>query len=151
MKVSEILDTKGNTLFTASPDEYLRDAIARMVQEDIGSLVILEKGQLVGMLTFREILAAIHRNDGKVADQLVADAYAKDVLVLDPEMDVYEMRQRMLETHTRYVPVMDGGMLMGVLSLFDVAKSMINAQKLENQLLKAYIRDWPDEQPETKA
>ena len=138
-------------MFTASAVEYLRDAIARMVQEDIGSLVILEKGQLVGMLTFREILAAIHRNDGKVADQLVADAYAKDVLVLDPEMDVYEMRQRMLETHTRYVPVMDGGMLMGVLSLFDVAKSMINAQKLENQLLKAYIRDWPDEQPETKA
>ena len=55
------------------------------------------------------------------------------------------MRQKMLDSHTRYVPVMEGDVLMGVLSLFDVAKSMIQAQKLENQLLKAYIRDWPED------
>lgn len=57
-------------------------------------------------------------------------------------MNVFEMRQQMLDTHTRYVPVMDGDLLMGVLSLFDVAKSMIQAQKLENEMLKAYIRDF---------
>jgi CBS domain-containing protein len=66
--------------------------------------------------------------------------------VLSPEMNVFEMRQQMLDTHTRYVPVMDGDLLMGVLSLFDVAKSMIQAQKLENEMLKAYIRDWPVEE-----
>ena len=142
MKVAEILNIKGNILYTTAPDKYLRDAIAKMVEEDIGSLVVLEKGKLVGMLTFREIL---HRNGGKVADQTVADAYAREPLVLTPELDVYEMRQKMLDSHTRYVPVMEGDVLMGVLSLFDVAKSMIQAQKLENQLLKAYIRDWPED------
>lgn len=145
MKVAEILNIKGNTLYTTAPNQYLRDAIAKMVHEDIGSLVVLENGKLVGMLTFREILAAIHRNDGKVADQKVEDAYARNALVLTPELDVYEMRQKMLDSHTRYVPVMEGDVLMGVLSLFDVAKSMIQAQKLENQLLKAYIRDWPED------
>ena len=145
MKVAEILNIKGNTLYTAAPDQFLRDAIAKMVEEDIGSLVVLEKGKLVGMLTFREILGAIHRNGGKVADQTVDDANARQPLVLTPDMDVYEMRQQMLDSHTRYVPVMDGEVLMGVLSLFDVAKSMIQAQKLENQLLKAYIRDWPED------
>ena len=145
MKVAEILNIKGNILYTTAPDKYLRDAIAKMVEEDIGSLVVLEKGKLVGMLTFREILHAIHRNGGKVADQTVADAYAREPLVLTPELDVYEMCQKMLDSHTRYVPVMEGDVLMGVLSLFDVAKSMIQAQKLENQLLKAYIRDWPED------
>ena len=145
MKVAKILNIKGNILYTTSPQAYLRDAIAKMVEEDIGSLVVLEKGKLVGMLTFREILTAIHRNGGKVADQTVADAYAREPLVLTPELDVYEMRQKMLDSHTRYVPVMEGDVLMGVLSLFDVAKSMIQAQKLENQLLKAYIRDWPED------
>lgn len=145
MKVAEILNIKGNTLYTTAPNQYLRDAIAKMVHEDIGSLVVLENGKLVGMLTFREILSAIHRNDGKVADQKVEDAYARNALVLTPELDVYEMRQKMLDSHTRYVPVMEGDVLMGVLSLFDVAKSMIQAQKLENQLLKAYIRDWPED------
>ena len=145
MKVAEILNIKGNTLYTTVPGEYLRDAIEKMVHEDIGSLVVLENGKLLGMLTFREILAAIHRNDGKVADQKVEDAYARNALVLTPELDVYEMRQKMLDSHTRYVPVMENDVLMDVLSLFDVAKSMIQAQKLENQLLKAYIRDWPED------
>ena len=147
MKVSEILNIKGNTLYTASPDDFLYEAITKMVELDIGSLVVLEKGKLVGMLTFREILGAIHRNGGKVADQKVDVAYARKPLVLSPEMNVFEMRQQMLDTHTRYVPVMDGELLMGVLSLFDVAKSMIQAQKLENEMLKAYIRDWPEEDP----
>ena len=145
MKVAEILNIKGNTLYTAAPEDYLYEAIAKMVEEDIGSLVVLQKGKLVGMLTFREILGAIHRNGGKVADQTVEAAYARDPLVLSPDMNVFEMRQKMLDSHTRYVPVMDGEMLMGVLSLFDVAKSMIQAQKLENEMLKAYIRDWPEE------
>ena len=145
MKVADILRVKGNTLYTVQPDEPLAKATEIMAEKDIGSLVVLEKGKLVGMLTFREILHAIHRNGGKVADQTVADAYAREPLVLTPELDVYEMRQKMLDSHTRYVPVMEGDVLMGVLSLFDVAKSMIQAQKLENQLLKAYIRDWPED------
>ena len=116
MRVAEILNIKGNILYTASPEQYLRDAIAKMVEEDIGSLVILEKGKLVGMLTFREILNAIHRNGGKVADQTVNDAYTRNPLVLTPDLDVYEMRQKMLDSHTRYVPVMEGDVLMGVLS-----------------------------------
>lgn len=146
MKVAEILSTKGNILYTATPADFLYEAIAKMVELDIGSLVILEHGKLLGMLTFREILSAIHRNGGKVADQKIEVAYTRNPLILKPDVDVYEMRQRMLETHTRYVPVMEGDTLMGVLSLFDVAKSMIQAQKLENDLLKAYIRDWPEEQ-----
>jgi CBS domain-containing protein len=52
----------------------------------------------------------------------------------------------MLERHARYVPVMHDGMLMGVISFYDVAKAVVDAQNFENKMLKAYIRDWPEEQ-----
>ena len=60
---------------------------------------------------------------------------------VDTEMD--EVRRMMLERHARYMPVMDGSMLMGVVSFYDVAKAVVEEQSFENQLLKAYIRDWP--------
>jgi predicted transcriptional regulator len=51
----------------------------------------------------------------------------------------------MLERHARYMPVMDKAQLMGVISFYDVAKTVVDAQNFENQMLKAYIRDWPEE------
>src|SRR4051794_6592036 len=70
MKVSDILRVKGNTLYTASPDEPLSRAIEVMAQKDIGSLVVIEHGDLVGMLTFREVIVCIVDNGGVVGDRL---------------------------------------------------------------------------------
>jgi CBS domain-containing protein len=57
-----------------------------------------------------------------------------------------EVRRLMLERHARYLPVMDGKTLMGVISFYDVARAVLDEQSFENRMLKAYIRDWPDEQ-----
>jgi CBS domain-containing protein len=62
---------------------------------------------------------------------------------LETEMD--EVRRMMLDRHARYMPVMDKRMLMGVISFYDVAKAVVDSQNFENQMLKAYIRDWPAE------
>jgi CBS domain-containing protein len=69
----------------------------------------------------------------------------RDVLTMSPDTDVNDIRRLMLERHARYVPVMDGKVLLGVMSFYDVAKSILEAQNFENTLLKAYIRDWPAE------
>jgi CBS domain-containing protein len=69
----------------------------------------------------------------------------RDVLTMSPDTDVNDIRRLMLERHARYVPVMDGKVLLGVMSFYDVAKSVLEAQNFENTLLKAYIRDWPAE------
>ena len=66
MRVSDILKVKGNTLFTVTPDTPLSDAIDTMAAHDIGSLVVMEYGDLVGMLTFREIILTLHNNSGSV-------------------------------------------------------------------------------------
>ncbi len=62
------------------------------------------------------------------------------------ETDLDDVRRMMLEHHARYLPVQDKKMLMGVISFYDVAKAVVESQDFENKMLKAYIRDWPDEE-----
>ena len=145
MLVSEILRIKGNTLYTSSPDGMVMDAVKVMADNDIGSLVVMEGGRLVGMLTFREVLAAMAARDGSLAGVKVADIYEHDPLTAAPALDVMELRRTMLDRHARYVPVMDGLMLHGVVSFHDVAKAVYDEQNFENRMLKSYIKDWPEE------
>jgi len=146
MKVSDILRVKGNTLFTITPDDPLADAVSVMAEKDIGSLVVMERGDLVGMLTFREVILAIQANGGAVGGTQVRKAMDEKPLTCTMETDLDEVRRMMLERHARYMPVMDKRMLMGVISLYDVAKAVVDSQNFENKMLKAYIRDWPAEE-----
>ena len=150
MKVSDILRVKGNTLYTVTPDEPLAHAAQVMAEKDIGSLVVMELGDLVGMLTFREVIVTLVKNGGQVGSTTVRAAMDDAPLTCTLETDMDEVRRMMLGRHARYMPVMDKRMLMGVVSFYDVAKAVVDSQNFENQMLKAYIRDWPAED-DTKA
>ena len=146
MKVVDILRVKGGTLFTVTPDEGLRIAVDAMAERDIGSLVVMEHGDLIGMLTFREVIAAIVKNGGSVGSTIVRTVMDDHPLTCTPETEVDEVRRMMLGRHARYMPVLDGRTLMGVISFYDVAKAVVDGQDFENRMLKAYIRDWPVEE-----
>ena len=148
MKVSDILRVKGNTLYTVTSTEPLAKAVDIMAERDIGSLVVMDHGDLTGMLTFREVIQAVVNNGGAVGSLLVRTAMDDHPLTCTSETELDEVRRMMLERHARYMPVMDKRMLMGVISLYDVAKAVVDSQNFENQMLKAYIRDWPAEQNE---
>jgi CBS domain-containing protein len=148
MKVSEMLQVKGNILYTVTPDTPMKAAADTMAEKDIGSLVVMEFGDLVGMLTFREVIKAIHANDGAVGNGTVRKHMDDHPMTVTPDTDVNEVRRMMIEKHTRYLPVMDAKTLLGVISFYDVAKSVLEAQSFENKMLKAYIRDWPVETDE---
>jgi CBS domain-containing protein len=139
MRVSEILRIKGHTLFTTAPGGPALDAVKAMAQHDIGSLVVMDRGRLAGMLTFREVLDALARRDGALGALRVDEIYEREPLTATPDLDVMELRRVMLERHARYVPVMDGGTLLGVVSFHDVAKAVYEEQSFENQMLKSYI------------
>jgi CBS domain-containing protein len=145
MKVTDILRVKGNTLYTVSPDQTLGDALYTMAEFDIGSLVVMEHGDLVGMLTFREVIAAIVANGGSVGERRVRSVMDDAPLTCTPATDIDEVRRMMLSRHARYMPVLDKRTLMGVISFYDVAKTVVDQQDFENRMLKAYIRDWPEE------
>ena len=148
MKVDDILRVKGGTLFTVTPDESLSTAVSTMAERDIGSLVVMEHGDLVGMLTFREVISAIVKNGGSLGSTIVRSVMDDHPLTCTPETEIDEIRRMMLGRHARYMPVLDGRTLMGVMSFYDVAKAVVEGQDFENRMLKAYIRDWPVERPE---
>ena len=144
MKVSDILRVKGNALYTATPDMPLATAVATMYELDIGSVVVMEFGELVGMLTFREVIGQIHSNAGALGDVSVRMVMDRASLSVTPGTEVNEVRRLMLERHARYLPVLDGRTLSGVISFYDVARAVLEEQSFENKMLKAYIRDWPE-------
>lgn len=151
MEVNEVLRVKGSTLFTVSPDSSLSDAVIAMADQDIGSLVVMEGGKLVGMLTFREVISVLAKRQKErrvgptppIADIRVKEALQRDPITTRPDMDVDELRSIMLTTHTRYVPVVDGDTLLGVISFHDVAKAVLEERNFENKMLKGYIKNWP--------
>ena len=149
LKVSEILRVKGNTLYTASPDMPVAQAIQTMSEQDIGSLVIMDHGTLGGMLTFREIIRHVNTNNGEIGDTTVRSIMDDAPVSVSPNTEATEVQRLMLQNHARYIPVMDGPVLMGVISFYDMAQAIVAAQKFENSMLKAYIRDWPGDEKDT--
>ena len=146
MKVSDILRIKGGTLFTASPEEPLVSALKLMADRDIGSLVVMEHGELVGMLTVRELTQVLVKTGGNITATIVRTAMDDHPLTCTMETDMDEVRRMMLDRHARYMPVMNKKMLMGVISFHDVARAVVDSQNFENKMLKAYIHDWPEGQ-----
>src|SRR5690242_4230654 len=103
MKVSDILRVKGNTLYTVTPDEPLARAVGIMSEKDIGSLVVMEHGDLTGMLTFREVIQTVVKNGGAIGTTLVRTAMDDHPLTCTSETELDEVRRMMLDRHARYM------------------------------------------------
>ena len=146
MQVRDILEIKGTVLFTTTPQQTLDSAVAAMAENDVGSLVVMGGGKMVGLLTFREVLKAVHARKGDISAVKVEEVMLPNPTIATPKMETNDLRRLLLGHHQRYVPVMDGTLLMGVLSFMDVAKAVLEEQSFENKMLKNYIKNWPDEE-----
>ena len=144
MHVSEILRVKGNALYTIPADGSAIDAVQTMAEHNMGSLVVFDKGRMVGILTFRELLEALRDGNGSLANVKVGDIMQPDPVTATPKMEVNDLRRVMIDTGARYLPVMDGSSLLGVISFRDVAKAVLEEQDFENRMLKGYIKNWPE-------
>ena len=144
MQVREIIQLKGGILYTATPQQLLSVAIDTMAELDVGSLVVMESGKMTGMLTFREVLQAMKQHDSCPVGVTVGDVMVRDPVTVFPDMQANDLRRLMIEKHSRYLPVIDGDTLMGVISFLDVAKAVLEEQGFENRMLKNYIKNWPD-------
>ena len=144
MQVSEILKVKGSALFTVAPEGRLTEAISVMAQHNMGSLVVIDKGRLVGMLTFKEILQALNKGRGALGEAKVGEIMERDPVTASPAMEVNDLRRTMIDSGARYLPVLDRDKLIGVISFRDVAKAVLDEQDFENRMLKGYIKNWPE-------
>jgi CBS domain-containing protein len=143
MQVKEILRVKGNRLLSIEPSGRAADAVKTMAEENLGSLLVLEHGRMVGILTFREVLGALANGGGALGSLHVKDIMSANPVTAAPDMEVNDLRRTMLETGARYLPVLQDDKLLGVISFRDVAKAVLEEQDFENKMLKGYIKNWP--------
>lgn len=148
MQVKEILAVKGKVLYTIAPEKKLYEAVATMSERDVGSLACFDHGRMIGMLTFREVLQALHAEGAAWGSVTVAEVIVRDPVFGLPNMQIDELRRLMVDKHMRYLPIMEGDTLLGVISFHDVAKAVLEEERFENRMLKAYISDWAQETPE---
>ena len=143
MQVKEILRVKGNRLLSIEPSGRAMDAAKTMAEQNLGSLIVMERERMVGVLTFREILQALAQRNAAIADVRVGDIMVRDPVTAAPDMEVNDLRRTMLDSGARYLPVMQDAKLIGVISFRDVAKAVLEEQDFENKMLKGYIKNWP--------
>ena len=91
------------------------------------------------------MIAATVRNGGSFGTTSVYRAMDDGPLICTLETELDEVRRMMLDHHARYLPVIENRQLVGVVSFYDVAKTVVDRQNFENRMLKAYIKDWPEE------
>jgi CBS domain-containing protein len=142
MRIRDILRLKGGAIYSVEPAARLAEVIALMVRHDVGSLVVIAGGRMVGMLTFREVLKALDASGG-IGDATAADVMLADPICGSPDDTIDELRETMTQHHVRYLPVKDGDALVGVVSFHDAAKAIIRETTLENRLLRRYIEAEP--------
>lgn len=111
-------------------------------------MVVFSRGQMVGLLTFREVLQGVRRGAADWQSLAVEEVMIAHPQSASPNMEMDELRRMMVEHHQRYLPVMDGQTLLGVVSFHDVAKAVLEEQSFENRMLKNYIRNWPAQEEE---
>ena len=142
MRIRDILRLKGGAIYSVEPATPLPEAVALMVRHDVGSLVVMAGGRMVGMLTFREVLKALDAGGG-IGDATAGDVMTPDPIYGNPDDTIDELRAVMTQHHVRYLPVKDGDALVGVVSFHDAAKAIIKETTLENRLLRRYIEADP--------
>jgi predicted transcriptional regulator len=143
MLVQDILNDKGGALISVAPTDPVMKAVRLMVEKGISSVLVMDKGNMAGLMTLRELLAGLDQLGAGLASAQVQDVMKKDPPVVQPDDTADRLRTMMTELHITHVPVMEEGALLGILSFHDIAKSAIKDAAFENRLLKQYIKNWP--------
>jgi CBS domain-containing protein len=140
MLVRDILSDKGKLVHTCSPDDSLADVVDLLVGHNIGSLVVLEEGDMIGIITERDILRASAATRGPLEFLTVRERMTRCPVVAAPQHDVSDVMCVMTERRIRHLPVVEGGRLVGIISIGDTVKAQHDELCRENHYLKSYIQ-----------
>jgi CBS domain-containing protein len=137
--LKRLLDRKGSGVLTIDPDDSVLDAIKAMAAKDIGGLVVVEDGSPIGMFTERDYARNVFLKGKSSSDTPVREVMASPVIFARPEQTVDECMSVMTRRRLRHLPVLDDGALVGLVSIGDLVKSVIDEQKTTIEQLELYI------------
>lgn len=139
MKLQAILHVKGTEVYSISPRANLEDVVEKLVDCKCGSLIVGEDGELIGIITERDILRACAVKPDSLLETPVADHMTTDVITGSLEDEVEDIMGLMTKNRIRHLPILENGRLAGVISIGDVVKAQHDALTIENHYLKEYL------------
>lgn len=144
MQIRDILTLKSDDIHSIAPTESVESAVDKMVSLGVGSLVVLKDGEMVGLLTERDVVhGMVKLGDGLKAAEVGAIMETEPV-VASTEDSVDYARDVMTKSHIGHLPILDGNKLTAIISFHDVARASLREANFENSLLKRYIKHWPE-------
>ena len=140
MKVSDILKTKGASVFTVRPEEDISTFIKRITSEKVGAMVVSTDGiRPEGIITERDIVHGLAKHGTGLLAMEVREVMTRRVIICAPGDSINAVMIQMTRGRTRHLPVMEGGKLAGMISIGDVVKSRLENAELEANVLRDYI------------
>jgi CBS domain-containing protein len=139
MLVSQLLKSKGEAVFTASPHETLQGAATMLHARRVGAMVVTEGDRVVGILSERDVVRAVSEHGGAALSRPISDIMSRDVIFAEPKESLDLLLERMTDRRIRHLPVCVDGRLVGIVSIGDLVKAKIAETEAEAQTLKAYI------------
>ena len=137
--VSNVLREKGEWVISIHPDATVYETIARMVEHNVGAIVVLEDGKLSGIFTERDYLRRVVLQGRSTESTPVSEVMTSDVITVDPETTVEECMQMMTQHKCRHLPVMREGALSGIISIGDCVKQISRSAEARVEDLTNYI------------
>jgi CBS domain-containing protein len=144
MQIREILTLKSDTIYSIAPTDSVANAVARLVELGVGSLVVMKDGEMVGLLTERDVVHGMVKQGCDLKDAHVSTVMVTEPVVASADDSVDYARDVMTKSHIGHLPIFDGNRLLGIISFHDVARACLKEANFENSLLKRYIKHWPE-------
>lgn len=138
-KVRELVNDKGNHVCSVTPDTSVFEAITRMAEKNIGALLVMAGGRVVGLVSERDYARKVALENHSSHDTRVGDIMSNRVIYAEPTQTVEECMALMTDKHIRHLPVMDNGELLGLVSIGDLVKAVIAEQQFMIEQLEHYI------------
>lgn len=139
MQVRNLLNQKGRDVHTAAPQESVQAALDRMIENRVGSLLVLEEGRVIGIVTERDVLRRGLGDVRKLRDQSVAEIMTREIVIATPEDSLQYLMGLMVRNRIRHVPVFEDGRLAGVVSIGDIIFALLEESEAANRYLHEYI------------
>jgi len=144
MQIREILTLKPAAIHGIAPTDAVSVALDKMVELGVGSLVVMQGGEMVGLLTERDVVHGLVKQGCDLKDAQVSTIMVTEPVVANAEDSVDYARDVMTKSHIGHLPIFDGNALLGIISFHDVARACLKEANFENSLLKRYIKHWPE-------
>ena len=139
MKISDVLRNKGAGVLTVSPDMTVGELLAGLVTRNVGAMVVVDASGPVGIVSERDVVRNLHHHGVELLDRSVADIMSTHIITCTPGDSVDSLSGVMTTNRVRHVPVIDGGTLIGIVSIGDVVKTRMEELESTQQRLEAYI------------